>query len=86
MSYQVSVKPAAQRQFKKLTVEIQENLIAVIESLSEEPRPLGCKKLKGRKNQYRVRSGDYRIIYSVEDASLVVEVLKLGHRRDVYEE
>jgi mRNA interferase RelE/StbE len=61
-------------------------LIAVIENLSEEPRPSGCKKLKGRKDQYRVRSGDYRIIYSVEDALLVVEVIALGHRRDVYEE
>jgi mRNA interferase RelE/StbE len=86
MSYQVSIKPAAQRQFKKLPLDVQENLIAIIENLAEEPRPAGCKKLKGRKNQYRVRSGDYRIIYSVEDASLVVEVIKLGHRRDVYEE
>jgi mRNA interferase RelE/StbE len=86
MSYQISITPAAQRQFKKLTLAIQENLLALIEILSEDPRPLGCKKLKGRKNQYRVRSGDYRIIYSVEDASLVVEVIKVGHRRDVYEE
>jgi mRNA interferase RelE/StbE len=86
MSYQVSIKPSAQRQFKKLTRAIQEDLVATIESLSEEPRPLGCKKLKGRKNQYRVRSGDSRIIYRIEDASLVVEVIKIGHRRDVYEE
>ncbi|NJR67091.1 MAG: type II toxin-antitoxin system RelE/ParE family toxin, partial [Leptolyngbyaceae cyanobacterium CRU_2_3] len=49
-------------------------------------RPLGCKKLKGRQNQYRVRSGDYRIIYSVEDTSLIVRVIKVGHRRDIYEE
>jgi mRNA interferase RelE/StbE len=86
MSYQVFIKPAAQRQFKKLTLEVQADLIAIIGGLVEEPRPSGCKKLKGRKNQYRVRSGDYRIIYSVEDAALMVEVIKLGHRRDVYEE
>jgi mRNA interferase RelE/StbE len=86
MTYQVFIKPAAQRQLKKLTSKIQTDLIAVIENLSEEPRPSGCKKLKGRKDQYRVRSGDYRIIYSVEDALLVVEVIALGHRRDVYEE
>jgi mRNA interferase RelE/StbE len=86
MSYQVFVKPAAQRQFKKLTLAVQADLVTIIESLSEQPRPLGCKKLKGRKNQYRVRSGDYRIIYSIEDDSLVVEVIKIGHRRDVYEE
>lgn len=62
MSYQVVIKPAAQRQLRKLTLATQKELIALIESLSEEPRPSGCKKLKGRQNQYRVRSGDYRII------------------------
>lgn len=86
MSYQVVIKPAAQRQLKKLTLAIQKELIALIESLSQEPRPSGCKKLKGRQNQYRVRSGDYRIIYSIEDTSLVVRVIKVGHRQDVYKE
>ena len=86
MSYQVVLKPAAQRQLRKLTLEIQKDLIALIESLSEQPRPLGCKKLKGRQNQYRVRSGDYRIIYSIEDLTLMIRVIKVGHRRGVYEE
>jgi mRNA interferase RelE/StbE len=86
MSYQVFIKPAAERQLKKLTLAIQRDLIALIESLSEEPRPSGCKKLKGRQNQYRVRAGDYRIIYTIEDMSLIVRVVKLGHRRDIYEE
>jgi mRNA interferase RelE/StbE len=86
MSYQVFIKPAAQRQLKKLTLAIQKDLITLIENLSEEPRPLGCKKLKQRQNQYRVRSGNYRIIYSIEDAFLIVRVIKVGHRRDVYEE
>jgi mRNA interferase RelE/StbE len=86
MSYQVVIMPAAQRQLRKLTSAIQKNLIFLIESLLEQPRPLGCKKLKGRQNQYRVRSGDYRIIDSIEDASLIVRVIKVGHRRDIYEE
>ena len=85
MSYQVFVKPAAQRQLKKLTLAVQKDLIALIESLSDEPRPSGCKKLKQRQNQYRVRLGDYRIIYSIEDSSLIVRVIKVGHRRDIYE-
>lgn len=85
MSYQVFVKPAAQRQLKKLTLAVQKDLIALIESLSDEPRPSGCKKLKQRQNQYRVRLGDYRIIYSIEDMSLIVRVIKVGHRRDIYE-
>lgn len=86
MSYQVFLKPAAQRQLKKLTPDIQRALITLIERLSEEPRPSGCKKLKGRDDQYRVRLGNYRIIYSIEDTSLIVRVIKIGHRRDVYEE
>jgi mRNA interferase RelE/StbE len=86
MTYQVLITPAAQRQLKKLTSIVQKELVALIESLSEEPRPLGCKKLKGRQNEYRMRSGDYRIIYSIEDATLIVRVIKVGHRRDVYEE
>jgi mRNA interferase RelE/StbE len=85
VSYQVFVKPAAQRQLKKLTLAVQKDLIALIESLSDEPRPSGCKKLKQRQNQYRVRLGDYRIIYSIEDMSLIVRVIKVGHRRDIYE-
>lgn len=86
MSYQIFIKPAAQRQLKKLTLTVQQDLIARIESLSANPRPLGCKKLKGQRDQYRLRSGDYRIIYSIEDASLIVRVINVGHRRDVYEQ
>lgn len=86
MNYQILIKPAAQRQIKKLTPAVQKSLIALIESLAIEPRPSGCKKLKGRQDQYRVRSGDYRIIYSIEDDALIVRIIKVGHRRDVYEE
>lgn len=85
MSYQVVFKSAARRQLKKLLPAVQESLIALIASLAKEPRPLGCKKLRGQ-NRYRVRSGSYRIIYSIEDASLVVSVIKVGHRRDVYDD
>ncbi|MEO0537068.1 MAG: type II toxin-antitoxin system RelE/ParE family toxin [Cyanobacteria bacterium P01_A01_bin.123] len=86
MTYQVVFKPAAQRQLKKLTPVVQKRLIELIESLTDEPRPPNCKKLKGRLDQYRLRSGDYRIIYSINDTTLIVKVIKLGHRRDIYEE
>lgn len=86
MSYAVLIKPAAQRQLKKLPRAVQVDLITLIERLAQDPRPPGCKKLKGRQNQYRVRLGDYRVIYSVEDMALVVRIIKVGHRRDVYEE
>jgi mRNA interferase RelE/StbE len=85
MTYQVSIQPAAQRRLKKLPLAVQKDLITLIEHLAEEPRPLGCKKLKGRQNWYRVRSGDYRVIYTIEDAALIIRVIKVGHRRDVYE-
>lgn len=86
MSYEVLIKPAAQRQLKKLPRAVQADLIALIEQLAQDPRPLGCKKLKGRQSQYRMRLGDYRVIYSIEEEALVVRVIKVGHRRDVYEE
>lgn len=86
MSYQIFVKPAAQRQIKKLTPAVQKSLIALIESLAAEPRPPGCKKLKGRQNEYRARLGNYRVIYSIEDTALVITIIKVGHRRDIYDE
>ena len=86
MSYEVFIKPAAQRQLKKLPRAVQADLIALIERLTENPRLPGCKKLKGRQNQYRIRLSDYRVIYSVEDMALVIRVIKVGHRRDIYEE
>ena len=86
MSYEILIQPAAQRQLKKLSQSAQKDLVALIEKLSEEPRPLGCKKLKGRHNQYRLRLGDYRIIYSIEEMALTIRVIKVGHRRDIYEE
>jgi mRNA interferase RelE/StbE len=59
-------------------------LIEKIRSLSTQPRPSGSEKLAGRSNLYRVRQGNYRIIYSVDDQSRVIDVVKVGHRRDVY--
>ena len=85
MSYQILFKPAANRQFKKLPSAIQQSLRPIIDSLATNPRPAGCKKLKGRKNEYRVRLGNYRVIYSIEDKALIISVISLGHRRDAYD-
>ncbi|MGD1908925.1 MAG: type II toxin-antitoxin system RelE/ParE family toxin [Leptolyngbyaceae cyanobacterium] len=86
MTYEILIQPSAQRRLRKLPAAVQKDLIALIERLADDPRPSNCKKLKGRQNRYRVRSGDYRIIYSIEDSTLVVRVIKVGHRRDVYED
>ena len=84
MSYQVILEAAARRQIKKLQA-IQETLLTRITALGTNPRPTGCKKLRGRKNEYRIRSGNYRVIYSIEDKALIVRVVRAGHRRDAYE-
>ncbi|HSL57674.1 MAG TPA: type II toxin-antitoxin system mRNA interferase toxin, RelE/StbE family [Acidimicrobiales bacterium] len=62
----------------------QQRIRAAIDLLADEPRPSGCTKLVGEDSVYRVRIGDYRIVYEVIDARLVVHVVRVGHRRDVY--
>ena len=84
MPYEVQIAPAAERQIQKLARTIQLAVIARLESLAEDPRPPGCEKLSGETSLYRVRLGDYRIIYDVQDKSLTVLVVKVGHRGDVY--
>ena len=84
MIYQVLISRSAEKQLKKLPLEAQRKVAAVIVSLGIEPRPYGCKKLSGTEDSYRVRVGDYRIIYDISERKVLVTVLKIGHRRDVY--
>lgn len=85
-AYTVEVAPAANRQIRKLDRETQKRLLSVIETLQEQPRPREATKLQGGEGLYRVRSGDYRIIYLIEDRKLLVLVVKVGHRREVYKQ
>lgn len=73
----------AQKQLDKLSDNIAEPILEAISHLEENPRPVGCKKLKGR-NGYRVRVGSYRIIYEVSDSELILDVIAVGHRKDIY--
>ncbi len=82
--YRVQLSKKAAKQLDKLPDGIAFGLIASMEALSDDPRPSGCKKLKGR-NAYRVRKGDYRIIYEILDSVLVIDVIAVGHRRDIYD-
>lgn len=84
MTYQVEIAPAAKRQIKKLTLAVQRQVIQRLEDLGVEPRPVGVTKLEGSDSLYRVRVGDYRIIYAIQDARLLILVVKVGHRSDVY--
>lgn len=83
-SYTVIVTKTAQKQLDKLPVDIGEALLDSMEELAIDPRPPGCKKLKGREG-YRIRRGDYRIIYTVADNILIVRVIAVGHRKDIYQ-
>jgi mRNA interferase RelE/StbE len=83
MAYQVEVRPAARRQIRKLPIAAQDQIRPVVRALADEPRPHGVSKLTGS-DLYRVRSGDYRIVYEIHDAVLVVVVVTVGHRGEVY--
>ena len=81
--YTVSLSKKAQKQLDKLSDNIAEPILAAIADLEENPRPQGYIKLKGR-GGYQVRVGNYRIIYEVFDLELIVVIIALGHRKDIY--
>jgi mRNA interferase RelE/StbE len=82
--YKVIWKRSAKKELKKLPKDIIVNIISAVESLKNEPRPVGVKKLVGTQHTYRQRIGNYRIVYSIENELLVIEVVRIGHRKDVY--
>jgi mRNA interferase RelE/StbE len=84
LAYLVEIAPAARRQVKKMSKSLQVRIIQTIEALGKEPRPEGVKKLSGARELYRVREGDYRIVYEIQDECLLVLVVKVGHRGEVY--
>jgi mRNA interferase RelE/StbE len=83
-NYTVVLSKIAQKQLDKLSDNIAEPIFEALTSLEKDPRPQGYKKLKGR-DGYRIRVGNYRIIYDIIDKELIVDVITLGHRKDIYE-
>ncbi len=84
MAFEVHLKPSAERALRKLPSPIRSRIGARLDALAVNPRPPGCEKLGGVEDLYRVRAGDYRIVYRVSDAVLLVLVVTIGHRGDVY--
>jgi mRNA interferase RelE/StbE len=84
VSYRIDIAPGAQRQLRKLDPQARRRIQAAIELLAEEPRPPAAKMLVNSDGAWRVRVGDYRVIYDIEDDRLVVLVLAAGHRREIY--
>lgn len=84
MTYSILLAPPAERQLRSLTDSVQKRIVKRLKSLRENPRPQGTKKLTGEEDLYRIRDGDCRIIYTIQDKELIVLVVKIGNRKDVY--
>jgi mRNA interferase RelE/StbE len=84
MSYSLNFSKRALKELTKINDPFYSNIKIAITNLTENPRPKGCKKLKGR-DGYRIRVGNYRIIYDIFETELIVDVIDLGHRKEIYE-
>ncbi len=83
MAYSLSFSRQALKNLEKVNEPYYSNIKTAISNLTQDPRPQGCKKLKGR-DGYRIRIANYRVIYDVFDSELIVDVITLGHRKDIY--
>ncbi len=84
MAYEVRIKSSALRELGRLAEQIRARVDQAIRALGAQPRPPGVQKLAGATNLYRIRVGDYRIVYQIQDRVLLVLVVRVGHRGDVY--
>ena len=84
MRYEIKIVKSVLKQLEPIPVSYREKIMSAIDELSFNPRPHGCEKLTNRKNEYRIRIGVYRIIYSVFDKKLVVDIVDIDHRKQVY--
>ncbi len=84
MRYRVLLLRSSERERRKLPSKIRKRVNQALLNLEVDPRPPGCTKLKGYRNRWRIRIGDYRVIYRVKDNEIEVLVLKIAHRREVY--
>jgi mRNA interferase RelE/StbE len=83
--YSLEIKPSATRELDALEDAVFARIDRRILSLAENPRPAGCKKLKGYKDTWRIRIGDWRVVYIIDDAAKLVSIARVAHRREVYE-
>ena len=82
--YRITFKRSAQRELADISKPYNQNIATAIDKLAEDPRPDGVKKLKGEDNAYRIRVGDYRVIYIIEDLIIIVEIQRIRHRKEAY--
>ena len=84
-SYKVEWKRSAVKELRALPTEAIERILKAVEQLAMNPYPVGVRKLVGAEHTYRIREGNYRVIYTVTAATLVIEVIRVGHRKDIYD-
>lgn len=85
MNYRVALTVSAEKELDALPTKMIGRIVSRIEALAMAPRPPGCKKLKGGENEWRIRIGDYRAVYEIDDTAKTVDVTRIAHRREVYE-
>jgi len=83
--YALEIKQSAQKELDALDDALFTRIDRKILTLAANPRPAGCKKLKGYKDQWRVRVGDWRVLYIIDDVAMLVHIMRIAHRREVYE-
>jgi mRNA interferase RelE/StbE len=82
--YEVYLERSAERDLRRLSAKVFSRIIPEIRALAENPRPHGCRKITGSKNDWRIRIGDYRVIYEIDEKTSIVRVMRVRHRRQVY--
>jgi mRNA interferase RelE/StbE len=83
--YALGIKPSARKELENLSDSLIARLVPKIGSLAADPRPSGCRKLHGYKDVWRIRVGDYRVVYIIDDDRKIVSITRVAHRREVYE-
>ena len=82
--YEVLIERTAEHDLKSLSINLFDRIVPRIKALADNPRPAGCHKLTGSKNDWRIRIGDYRVLYEIDDARKRVRIFRIRHRREVY--
>ncbi|SMO43350.1 type II toxin-antitoxin system RelE family toxin [Gracilimonas mengyeensis] len=85
MRWEIQIERKAQKALKKISEPYKSNIIEAIDELAKNPRPSSCTKLKGVDNLWRIRISDYRVVYQIKDDRLLILIIRIGHRRDIYE-
>ena len=83
-SYAITFAKSARKELEKFPPQTVERIFSKIDALAANPRPAGCQKLKGNNPLWRIRIGDYRVLYRIDDRAQVVDISAIGHRREIY--